>query len=106
MSLGSKSSGREAEEGGCGSGCKTTGGGVNGASVVRVTAGAGTSPSRRNGIASWLFSSGRLSDMGGGRRSGVQLDRGKGSWATGDGVGGMVVTRVTAGAGGSPSRRN
>ena len=89
-SLGSESSGREAEEGGCGSGCKTTGGGVNGASMVRVTAGAGTSPSCRNGIASLLFSSGRLSDMGGGMAR-----------VAGDGVGGaflaLATTGVTAG---------
>ena len=79
-----------AEEGSCGSGCKTTGGGVNGASMVHVTAGTGTSPSRRNGIASLLSSSGRLSDMGGGMAR-----------VAGDGVGGafraLATTGVTAG---------
>ena len=90
VSLGGKSSGHEAEEGSHGSGCKTTGSGMNRAFVVRVTAGAGTSPSRRNGIASLLFSSGRLSDMGGGMAR-----------VAGDGVGGafraLATTGVTAG---------
>ena len=90
-SLGSKSSGREAEEGGCGSGCKTTGGGMNGASVVHVTAGAGASPSCRNGIASLLFSSGRLLDMGGGMAR-----------VAGDGVGGAFRALATTGVTASP----
>ena len=90
-SLGGKSSGREAEEGGCGSGCKTTGGGMNRAFVVRVTAGARTSPSRRNGIASLLFSSSRLSDMGGGMAR-----------VAGDGVGGAFQALATMGVTAGP----